>query len=67
MICPTYWLTHYIFTDFLSGRIFSNSVGEVFFEKGDALVGAGSAPLFQSGLMDCPEIWNSTEFRGAVW
>ncbi|KAI0380356.1 hypothetical protein F5Y04DRAFT_258078 [Hypomontagnella monticulosa] len=66
MICPTYWLTHYVFTDFLSGRIFSNSIGEVLFEKGDAMVGAGSAPIFQSGLMDCPEIWNSTDFRSIV-
>ncbi|KAI1105745.1 hypothetical protein F4804DRAFT_330996 [Jackrogersella minutella] len=65
-ICPTYYMTHYIFGDFLAGRILTNAIGELLYQKGDTMLGAGSAPVFQSGLMDCPEIWNATDFHEAT-
>ncbi|KAI1137382.1 hypothetical protein F5Y05DRAFT_389183 [Hypoxylon sp. FL0543] len=60
-VCPTYYLTHYMFGKFLAGKISVNAVGGIAFNDGE-----GAAPLFQSGLMDCPEIWNSSDFQDAT-
>ncbi|KAI1393011.1 uncharacterized protein F4822DRAFT_426206 [Hypoxylon trugodes] len=63
-ICPTYYLTHYIFKSFLEGKVFENAVGEILQRSidGETLTPAGSTALFQSGLADCPEIWNASSF-----
>lgn len=59
-VCLTYYVFHSVFRDFLAGSIFINSVGDIAYDDGDAVHSIGSTPLFHSGLMDCPEIRNST-------
>ncbi|KAI1765118.1 hypothetical protein GGR53DRAFT_491079 [Hypoxylon sp. FL1150] len=59
-ICLTYHVFHTVFRDFLAGSIFINSVGDIAYDDGDTVRSIGATPLFHSGLMDCPEIVNST-------
>ncbi|KAI8964621.1 hypothetical protein F5Y11DRAFT_79555 [Daldinia sp. FL1419] len=67
-VCPTYHLVHYLFTGFLAGQVRVNAGGELVFQSGDlggSISEAGNSPFFQSGLRDCPEIWNSTDYQSA--
>ncbi|KAI1806498.1 hypothetical protein F4811DRAFT_132375 [Daldinia bambusicola] len=67
-ICPTYHMYHYVFKSFLAGTILSNVGGELIFQSDGAEATnheASAAPLFQSGLTDCPEIWNSSSYQTA--
>ncbi|KAI0106861.1 hypothetical protein F4814DRAFT_429247 [Daldinia grandis] len=67
-ICPTYYMVHYLFTRFLIGQVRINVGGELIFQSdglGNTIVEAGETPFFQSGLRDCPEIWNSTSYQSA--
>ncbi|KAF3065783.1 Formylmethionine deformylase-like protein [Daldinia childiae] len=67
-ICPTYYMVHYLFTRFLTGLARINAGGELIFQSDGFegnIVEAGEAPFFQSGLRDCPEIWNSTDYQSA--
>ncbi|KAI2783856.1 hypothetical protein F4815DRAFT_458231 [Daldinia loculata] len=67
-ICPTYYMVQYIFTRFLTGQVRINVEGELMFQSDGYegnIVEAGEAPFFQSGLTDCPEIWNSTGYQSA--
>ncbi|KAI1474518.1 hypothetical protein F4774DRAFT_327212 [Daldinia eschscholtzii] len=67
-ICPTYHMFHYIFTRFLTGQFRINVGGELVFQPDDlggSIAEAAEAPLFQSGLRGCPEIWNQTGYQSA--
>ncbi|KAI1463117.1 uncharacterized protein F4812DRAFT_284822 [Daldinia caldariorum] len=67
-ICPTYYMYHYVFQKFLAGTILSNAGGELIFQSdGPTVINAeaSQAPFFQSGLTDCPEIWNSSSYQTA--
>lgn len=60
IICPTYYTFHSVLSNFLSGTIFVSGDGDFRYENNGFQTGAGSAPVLQSGLTDCPEIWNYT-------
>lgn len=54
----TSYVTHLLFTNLLAGNMSVGSTGEIFSSRGKGLL-----PFVQSGLIDCPEIWNSTSFQ----
>ncbi|KAI0845703.1 hypothetical protein F5Y00DRAFT_245797 [Daldinia vernicosa] len=67
-ICPTYYMVQYIFTRFLTGQVRINAGGQLIFQSDGFegnIVEVGETPFFQSGLRDCPEIWNSTGYQSA--
>ncbi|KAI1652991.1 hypothetical protein F4813DRAFT_376249 [Daldinia decipiens] len=67
-VCPTYYMVQYLFTRFLTGQVRINVGGEIIFQADSFesnIVEAGETPFFQSGLRDCPEIWNSTGYQSA--
>lgn len=62
----TFYVTHMLFRQLLSGTIALSADGEVStFEDDDTL------PILQSALVDCPELWNTTVVNtassGDVW